>query len=95
MTKSTDTHHFRVLREAGVIEQRLDGNRKPNTLVCSTPCSPAKGGGARRVSGTTRPQKWATGSPLAGSRNRRLNPTGPTAWNANMFARVPAFESNE
>ncbi|MDX6565941.1 MAG: hypothetical protein QOE10_1603, partial [Gaiellales bacterium] len=31
-TKSTATHHFRVLREAGVIEQRLDGNRKLNTL---------------------------------------------------------------
>ncbi|MDX6525441.1 MAG: hypothetical protein QOI43_952 [Gaiellales bacterium] len=32
VTKSTATHHFRVLREAGVIEQRLDGNRKLNTL---------------------------------------------------------------
>ena len=32
VTKSTATHHFRVLREAGVIEQRADGNRKINTL---------------------------------------------------------------
>jgi DNA-binding transcriptional ArsR family regulator len=32
VTKSTATHHFRVLREAGVIDQRIDGNRKLNTL---------------------------------------------------------------
>jgi DNA-binding transcriptional ArsR family regulator len=32
VTKSTATYHFRVLREAGVIEQRSDGNRKLNTL---------------------------------------------------------------
>jgi DNA-binding transcriptional ArsR family regulator len=32
VTKSTATHHFRVLREAGVIDQQVDGNRKINTL---------------------------------------------------------------
>ncbi len=30
--KSTRTHHFRVLREAGMIEQRRDGTRKLTTL---------------------------------------------------------------
>jgi len=29
---STLTHHFRVLREAGVIRQRADGNRRWTTL---------------------------------------------------------------
>jgi DNA-binding transcriptional ArsR family regulator len=29
---STLTHHFRVLREAGVIRQREEGNRRWNTL---------------------------------------------------------------
>jgi DNA-binding transcriptional ArsR family regulator len=29
---STLTHHFRVLREAGVIHQREDGNRRWTTL---------------------------------------------------------------
>jgi DNA-binding transcriptional ArsR family regulator len=29
---STLTHHFRVLREAGVIRQREDGNRRWTTL---------------------------------------------------------------
>jgi DNA-binding transcriptional ArsR family regulator len=32
VTKSTLTHHFRVLREAGVIEQRTDGTAKLNSL---------------------------------------------------------------
>ena len=32
VTKSTCTHHFRVLREAGVIRQRAEGNRRVNTL---------------------------------------------------------------
>ena len=32
VTKSTCTHHFRVLREAGVIHQRADGTRRVNTL---------------------------------------------------------------
>jgi DNA-binding transcriptional ArsR family regulator len=32
VTKSTATHHFRVLREAGVIDQRVEGTRKLNTL---------------------------------------------------------------
>ena len=32
VTKSTCTHHFRVLREAGVIEQRQVGNARLNTL---------------------------------------------------------------
>jgi DNA-binding transcriptional ArsR family regulator len=30
--KSTRTHHFRVLREAGLIEQRREGTRKLSTL---------------------------------------------------------------
>ncbi|MFN8215758.1 MAG: helix-turn-helix transcriptional regulator [Solirubrobacterales bacterium] len=30
--KSTRTHHFRVLREAGVIEQQRDGTRKLSVL---------------------------------------------------------------
>ena len=30
--KSTASHHFRVLREAGVIEQREDGRRRLTTL---------------------------------------------------------------
>jgi DNA-binding transcriptional ArsR family regulator len=32
VSKSTATHHFRVLREAGVIEQRTDGTAKFNSL---------------------------------------------------------------
>jgi DNA-binding transcriptional ArsR family regulator len=32
VSKSTSTHHFRVLREAGLIEQQEQGNRKLNTL---------------------------------------------------------------
>ena len=32
VTKSTLTHHLRVLREAGVIEQRLQGTAKLNSL---------------------------------------------------------------
>jgi DNA-binding transcriptional ArsR family regulator len=32
VTKSTMTHHFRVLREAGVISQQLQGTAKLNTL---------------------------------------------------------------
>jgi DNA-binding transcriptional ArsR family regulator len=32
VTKSTCTHHFRVLREAGVIRQRVEGTTKLNSL---------------------------------------------------------------
>ena len=32
VTKSTLTHHFRVLREAGVIEQQVSGTAKLNSL---------------------------------------------------------------
>src|ERR671936_1982954 len=32
VTKSTCTHHFRVLREAGVINQRPEGTTRVNTL---------------------------------------------------------------
>jgi DNA-binding transcriptional ArsR family regulator len=32
ITKSTLSHHFRVLREAGIIEQRHEGTRKLTTL---------------------------------------------------------------
>jgi len=32
VSKSTRTHHFRVLREAGLIEQRRDGTCKLSTL---------------------------------------------------------------
>ena len=32
VTKSTCTHHFRVLREAGVIRQRLEGTTRLNSL---------------------------------------------------------------
>ena len=32
VTKSTLTHHFRVLREAGVISQRQDGTARLNKL---------------------------------------------------------------
>jgi DNA-binding transcriptional ArsR family regulator len=32
VSKSTCTHHFRVLREAGVIEQRQHGTSRLNTL---------------------------------------------------------------
>ncbi len=32
VSKSTMTHHFRVLREAGIIEQRSDGTAKLNAL---------------------------------------------------------------
>jgi DNA-binding transcriptional ArsR family regulator len=32
VTPSTRTHHFRVLREAGLIAQREEGNRKLNSL---------------------------------------------------------------
>jgi len=32
VTKSTCTHHFRVLREAGVIRQRPQGASRLNTL---------------------------------------------------------------
>ncbi len=32
VTKSTCTHHFKVLREAGVIHQRLEGTTRLNSL---------------------------------------------------------------
>jgi len=32
ITKSTATHHFRVLREAGVIEQCIDGTARLSSL---------------------------------------------------------------
>ena len=32
VVKSTCTHHFRVLREAGVIRQRLEGTSRMNSL---------------------------------------------------------------
>jgi DNA-binding transcriptional ArsR family regulator len=32
ITKSTCSHHFRVLREAGVIETRIDGKNRLNRL---------------------------------------------------------------
>jgi DNA-binding transcriptional ArsR family regulator len=32
VTKSTCTHHFRVLREAGIIRQRAAGTARLNTL---------------------------------------------------------------
>lgn len=32
ITKSTCTHHFRVLREAGVMRQRVEGTTRLNTL---------------------------------------------------------------
>jgi DNA-binding transcriptional ArsR family regulator len=32
VSKSTCTHHFRVLREAGVIQQRQDGTARLNSL---------------------------------------------------------------
>ncbi|MGL5851683.1 MAG: ArsR/SmtB family transcription factor [Phycicoccus sp.] len=32
VTKATMTHHFRVLREAGVVEQRNVGNKRLNSL---------------------------------------------------------------
>ncbi len=32
MTKSTCSHHFRVLREAGVIATRIDGKTRMNRL---------------------------------------------------------------
>ena len=32
VTKSTCTHHFKVLREAGVIHQRREGTTRLNTL---------------------------------------------------------------
>src|SRR2546428_840009 len=32
VTKSTCTHHFKVLREAGVIQQRQEGTARLNTL---------------------------------------------------------------
>jgi DNA-binding transcriptional ArsR family regulator len=32
VTKSTCTHHFKVLREAGIIHQRQEGTARRNTL---------------------------------------------------------------
>jgi DNA-binding transcriptional ArsR family regulator len=32
VTKSTCTHHFKILREAGVIQQRREGTARLNTL---------------------------------------------------------------
>jgi len=32
VTKSTMTHHFRILREAGIIEQSCEGTAKLNSL---------------------------------------------------------------
>ncbi|UPO76309.1 helix-turn-helix transcriptional regulator [Arthrobacter sp. Helios] len=34
VSKSTSTHHFRVLREAGLITQRYEGTAILNTLRC-------------------------------------------------------------
>ncbi|MBD7994594.1 helix-turn-helix transcriptional regulator [Arthrobacter sp. Sa2CUA1] len=35
VSKSTSTHHFRVLREAGLITQRYEGTAILNTLRCA------------------------------------------------------------
>lgn len=35
VSKSTSTHHFRVLREAGLITQRYEGTAILNTLRCT------------------------------------------------------------
>ena len=32
MTKSTKTHHFRVLRDGGLIAQRVEGTSRMSTL---------------------------------------------------------------
>ena len=32
IAKSTSSHHFRVLREAGIVQQRIDGKRRLNRL---------------------------------------------------------------
>lgn len=32
VTKSTATHHFRVLREAGILQQRYEGTARMNSL---------------------------------------------------------------
>ncbi|MBE0011314.1 ArsR/SmtB family transcription factor [Arthrobacter sp. AET 35A] len=32
VTKSTSTHHFRVLREAGIVRQRYEGTARMNRL---------------------------------------------------------------
>lgn len=32
VTKSTSTHHFRVLREAGLVQQRYEGTARMNSL---------------------------------------------------------------
>lgn len=32
VTKSTSTHHFRVLREAGIVRQRYEGTARMNSL---------------------------------------------------------------
>ena len=32
VTKSTSTHHFRVLREAGLVRQRYEGTARMNSL---------------------------------------------------------------
>lgn len=32
VTKSTSTHHFRVLREAGIVQQRYEGTARMNSL---------------------------------------------------------------
>src|SRR5438045_9060445 len=33
VTKSTMTHHFRILREAGIVEQHCEGTAKLNCLL--------------------------------------------------------------
>ncbi len=69
VTKSTTTHHFRVLRESGVIQQVYEGTAKMNGLrrgATWTPCSPASStpprrgapaGGAGRTVLTCRPAR--------------------------------------
>ena len=63
VTKSTCTHHFKVLREAGVIPQRQEGTTRLNTLRREDP---------RRASPACSPPFW-------GLLDRRPRPAGRAA----------------
>ena len=81
VTKSTLTHHFRVLREAGVIEQRSRGHRPAELASPRRPRSALPGAarrrpdvGAGRLAGTARGLRQASGSSSGNSQCERPTP---------------------
>ena len=64
VTKSTCTHHFKVLREAGVIKQRQQGTTRLNTLRRERPRGPLPGAARHDPEGRQLPGRDGPQGPL-------------------------------